>query len=186
MNCPKCNRKIPDGRMSCMYCGASLSRNPVSNTSVVLSSDDGFYVQREELEQKVEQVDISELPADLRAKVAEAIKSGQKTVIIKDDIKISDSPANGAPDYRNELPLDKALAVLQGIKRSHQKQHIGAAQYKQMVVDIIQQHLGGLDDRSKIQFVVNDIQKSEFINYLSDDMLNALRGEVIKTISQTR
>jgi len=182
MNCPKCNRKISGGRMSCLYCGSSLSQNPASKTSVVISSGDEFYVQSEELEQKVEQIDISELPADLRGKVADAIKSGQKTITIKDDIKIINYPTNGAPNYQNELPLDKALTMLQGLKRSHQKKLIGAAQYKQMVLDIIQKHLAGLDDRSKIQFVVNDIQKSEFIEYLSDGMLNALRGEVIKSI----
>ena len=54
MNCPKCNRKVPGNRKTCLYCGESLKRQLLSKSHSAISNINGLYVQSE----MVEKIDV--------------------------------------------------------------------------------------------------------------------------------
>ena len=179
MNCPKCNRKVSGNRETCLYCGESLGRQPVSKSNSTMLNIKGGYVQSE----TVEKIDLSDLPANIKAKVEEAFRRGQKAVTIKDERSIVKYTLDGTVDKENELSIEDALSFLAGIRDSYNQRGIKTAEYEQMVLDIIQNYLAPIDDREKINFVVNGILESDFMSYLSDEMLKKLRCTIIESVS---
>lgn len=179
MNCPKCNRKIPGNRKTCLYCGESLRRQLLSKNHSATSNINGFHVHSE----TVEKIDLSDLPANIKAEVEDAFRKGQQSVTIQDESKIVKYPLDGTADKRIELSIDDALSLLTGIRDSYKQSDIKTAEYEQMVLDIIQDYLASIDDSEKINFVVNGILDSDFMSFINDGMLKKLRGSIIASVS---
>lgn len=179
MNCPKCNRKVPGNKKTCLYCGESLSRQLLSKNHSAMSNINGFHVQSK----TVEKIDLSDLPADIKAKVEDAFRKGQKSVTIQDESRILKYPFDGTADKRIELSIDDTLSLLAGIRDSYEQSNIKTAEYEQMVLDIIQNYLASINDGEKINFVVNGILDSDFMSFLNDGMLKKLRGSIIESVS---
>jgi hypothetical protein len=144
-----------------------------------MSNGNGLYLQSEE----VEKVDFSDLPANIKAKVEDAFRRGQKEVNIQDQSRIVEYLSDETVDKQIELSIDDALSLLTGIRDTYKQRRIKHAEYEQMVLDVIQNYLASIDDREKINFVVNGILDSEFMSYLSDVMLKKLRGSIIGSVS---
>lgn len=179
MNCPKCNRKVPDNRKTCLYCGESLKQQLLSKSHSAISNINGLYVQSE----TVEKIDLSDLPANIKTEVEDAFRKGQKSVTIQDESRIVKHPLDGTTDRQIELSIDDALSLLTGIRDSYEQSNIKTPEYEQMVLDIIQNYLASVDDSEKINFVVNGILDSDFMSFLNDRMLKKLRGFVIESVS---
>ena len=179
MNCPKCNRKVPDNRKTCMYCGEYLKRQLLSKNHSAMSNINGLHVHRE----RVEKIDLSDLPANIKAEVEDAFRKGKKSVTIHDESRIVKYPLDGTADKQIELSIDDALSLLTGIRDSYEQSNINTAEYEQMVLDILQNYLASIDDSDKINFVVNGILDSDLTSFLNDRMLKKLRGFIIESVS---
>lgn len=144
-----------------------------------MSSGNVFYVQSE----KEEIMDLADLPENIRAKVEDAFRRGQKKVIIQNESSVIENPSDISADNRSGLSIEKTLSILSKIKDSYRQSRIKPAEYENMVLEVIQDYLAPIDDDQKIRFVVNGILDSEFMSFLNDEILNKLRGSVIGSVS---
>ncbi|NNF98558.1 MAG: hypothetical protein HKM93_04215 [Desulfobacteraceae bacterium] len=151
----------------------------MAKKTFTISGGDAFYVQSK----KVEMAELDNLPGNIREKFEDAFRSGQKEVTIRDEINVVESFSDGSIDNRSELSIEKTLSILEGIKDSYKLKQIKPAEYEKMILGVIEDYLAAIDHNQKIHFVVNGILDSEFKSYLSNRMLNKLRGSIIESVN---
>ena len=105
MRCPGCNRDMPDGVKTCMYCGAPLGEFCSSEDFETISRREtttmtkgvGGRTMTHEISEKKEVYDkLDDLPAHLRSKIAEALKQEGDTVVVDSKTSIDVGPdSNG-------------------------------------------------------------------------------------------
>ena len=128
-------------------------------------------------------MDIFDFPKNIRARVEDVLRRKQNEITIQDEGRIVEYSSEGAVDKQSVISIDNALSLLARIRDSYRQGGIKPAEYEKMVLKIMQNYLSQIDDSQKINFVVNGIRDSEFMSYLSDGILNKLRGSIIESIS---
>ena len=113
----------------------------------------------------------------------DAFLGKQNEITIQDEGRIVEYSSEGTIDKQSVISIDNALSLLARIRDSYRQGGIKPAEYEKMVLKIMQNYLSQIDDSQKINFVVNGIRDSEFMSYLSDGILNKLRGSIIESVS---
>ena len=185
MKCPKCSRNSPDDKKACMYCGESLDDRTVPEDDPTVTDDNNIPVQSEDIWKDIDEPETPALPDTMELtheniphEDPEIETPHQDTMItndsLDDDILI---------ETLTELPLDRALNLLKGFKESFDRSQIKTAEYQKLVMEVIKDYISPMDDKTKINFVANDIKESELYKYLNDEIYKSLRTFVIEEIA---
>ena len=180
MLCLNCGRRLADHKKTCLYCGAPSREKSSFQINLLVTKDSNIFISDEQ----DNALKLKDLPANVRHKVEETIRKGNGEVVVKEESTIVHPPNACANEERNALSMDRVLTLLSGMRDSFNSGILENSAYERMVADIIKEYISTLDDDIKIDFVVNKIPASELSNYLSEKMLNDLRGFFISSASE--
>ncbi len=175
MECPKCNRKIPAKKATCMYCGASSDgAAPNFDTRITADGSTIGIVAGEQI--RIEPNDLSEVD---RQAICDALQKGGNHTIIDSKTQIlQDHPAREEAD-RPSKSFEEVLILLGKMKSAYDEGQIEYPIYKRFVTDSIMDYTSALDENIKINFIINDIKNSDLNEYLDDDLHKELISAVI-------
>ncbi len=175
MECPKCNRRIPVKKATCMYCGASMDgAAPDFDTRIAAGGSTIGIVGGEQI--RIEPNDLSE---EDRQAISDAVRKGQNHTVIDSKTQIlQDHPAR-QEEAAPGRSCEEVLSLLGKMKSAYLDGQVEYGIYKRFVKDSIMDYTSALDENIKINFIVNDIKNSDLNEYLDDDLHKELISAVI-------
>ena len=177
MQCPQCQRKAPPQRDRCLYCGADLRQNGAKGQGAVSTQrdanpqSDGHTTVA--VEEKTDQTAIERLaglPEPLRQKALEALKEKGGNDKWDEQTVTQTHVDLQTGSLLTPVSLEESLYALARIKGQFDTDLIDYDLYRQMVIETIKSYLEGLDRKTKLTYVANDMKSTEVFSYLDEDM----------------
>ncbi len=179
MECPKCNRRIPAKKPTCMYCGASMDgAAPNFDTQITADGSTIGIVGGEQI--RIDPNDLSEVD---RQAILDAMRKGENYTVIDTKTQIlQDHPAREEAE-RPSKSFEEVLILIGKMKSAYDEGQIEYPIYKRFVTDSIMDYTSALDENIKINFIINEIKNSDLNEYLDDDLHKELISSVLASQS---
>jgi hypothetical protein len=177
MQCPQCERRLPQGKDRCMYCGSVVS----TATDAALPSGTDCHRPRTPENPVAENgafgtaLDISlracldKLPSVFRADVEAALRAGPTPP--------TDLPAVGTAALGDSI--DTARLTLACLKQGFDTDRIDYDEYRELVLQALRQFVENLDKKTGLDFVLKGLKSSPLAPYLDDAIYKSLCGQVL-------
>ena len=160
-----------------MYCGAKFEQNGKSSDdaesvkqNAIRTADGLATIIIEETTDNATIERLAGLPEPMRRKAIEVLNAKGK------DIKVDEQMAKQVHIDSKSGPsvvtvsIEESVTVLARVKRQFDTDRIDYDLYRQMVIETIKQYLEGLDSKTNLTFVANEIKQSEIFPYLDEDI----------------
>ena len=120
MECLKCGHRIPDKDVKCLYCGAWIKGEGISETrrepwqfGTTPGKTDKDFLGIQVTKEKVRYGKLEDLPESLRTKVEEMLKKGEShNVEIKTLVSNFSEPLNRTSSKKKKMSFLSALKIL--------------------------------------------------------------------------
>jgi hypothetical protein len=159
------------GKKRCVYCGAAAQMAAGSEMPPVPDAqhqpspqnDDSVYVR------------LDDLPEELRRRVEQALHSKKPEVAVTVEETVSTGPEMAPPDRPAIADgIESVSKTLESMRQSFDADRIDYDEYREMVLRTLKQFLEGMEPKTALGFVLNELKTSTLDRYIDEAIYNTL------------
>jgi hypothetical protein len=160
-----------------MYCGAPIGDSTLlTGSSVAPDTEDAVHARQSR------PVNLDDDPASKNPQFKNGVCSDGYEIVIEQSEE--ESSAETTNSHINVLSMEKTVAMLSKMKNLLDSGRFEANVYEHMSLDAVKDYLSTMTDSAKLIFVSYEIQESDLGQFLTEEMIDALRKSVMDDIAQ--